>query len=157
MNDAGHPLVLESSLERFLTDNAEKGYLDVVYPYARGAGLIPCKDELLQWSRIINVWNQDKSDNFLSLESMVKYVSTKKGERLFDMLTMLRGKICWHFYDDAGKETESVVLDANGDIRCINVEKARWHSMECLESGSVLFESKDEKYEPLREYEVMAL
>lgn len=74
-----------------------------------------------------------------------------------ETVTLLHGKIRWHFYDDAGKETESVVLDANSDVRCINVEKARWHSLECLESGSVLFESKDGKYEPLREYEVMEL
>lgn len=74
-----------------------------------------------------------------------------------ETVVLLRGKICWHFYDDAGNETESVVLDANGDVRCINVEKARWHSLECLESGSVLFESKDGKYEPLREDEVMEL
>lgn len=46
------------------------------------------------------------------------------------------------------------MLDANGDVRCINVEKARWHSLECLESGSVLLESKDGKYEPLREEEI---
>ena len=72
-----------------------------------------------------------------------------------ETVTLLRGRIRWHFYDDAGKETESVVLDANSDVRCINVEKARWHSLECLESGSVLFESKDGKYEPLREDEVM--
>lgn len=72
-----------------------------------------------------------------------------------ETVTLLRGKIRWHFYDDAGKETESVLLDANGDVRCINVEKARWHSLECIESGSVLLESKDGKYEPLREYEVM--
>lgn len=70
-----------------------------------------------------------------------------------ETVTLLRGKIRWHFYDDAGKETESVLLDA--DVRCINVEKARWHSLECLESGSVLFESKDGKYEPLREEGVM--
>ena len=74
-----------------------------------------------------------------------------------ETVTLLRGKIRWHFYDDAGKETESVLLDAYGDVRCINVEKARWHSLECLESGSVLLESKDGKYEPLREYEVMEL
>lgn len=74
-----------------------------------------------------------------------------------ETVVLLRGKICWHFYDDAGNETESVVLDANGDVRCINVEKARWHSLDCLESGSVLLECKDGKYEPLREYEVMAL
>lgn len=72
-----------------------------------------------------------------------------------ETVTLLRGKIRWHFYDDAGKETESVVLDANGDIRCINVEKARWHSLECLESGSVLLESKDGKYEPLKEEELL--
>lgn len=71
-----------------------------------------------------------------------------------ETVTLLRGKIRWHFYDDAGKETENVLLDANGDVRCINVEKARWHSLECLESGSVLLESKDGKYEPLREEEI---
>ena len=74
-----------------------------------------------------------------------------------ETVVLLRGKICWHFYDDSGNETESVVLDANGDVRCINVEKGRWHSLECLASGSVLFESKDGKYEPLREEEIMKI
>ena len=55
-----------------------------------------------------------------------------------ETVTLLRGKICWHFYDDAGNKTEIVILDANGDVRCINVEKGRWHSLECMESGSVL-------------------
>ena len=89
MDDEKHPLVLESSLEQFLSNNAEKGYLDIICPYAKGAGLVPNKDELLQWSRIISVWNQDKTENFLTLESIVKYVSQVKGDRLFDMLNML--------------------------------------------------------------------
>ena len=72
-----------------------------------------------------------------------------------ETVVLLRGKICWHFYDDAGNKTENVVLDANGDVRCINVEKASWHSLECLESGSVLLESKDGRYEPLKEEEIM--
>ncbi len=74
-----------------------------------------------------------------------------------ETVVLLRGKICWHFYDDAGNKTESVVLDANGDVRCINVEKARWHSLECLESATVLLESKDGRYEGLREEEVLEL
>lgn len=57
-----------------------------------------------------------------------------------ETVVLLRGKICWHFYDDAGNKTESIVLDANGDVRCLNVEKGRWHSLECLSSGSVLLE-----------------
>ena len=52
-----------------------------------------------------------------------------------ETVTLLRGKVRWHFYDDAGNKTESVILDANGDVRCINVEKGRWHSLECMESG----------------------
>lgn len=74
-----------------------------------------------------------------------------------ETVVLLRGKICWHFYDDNGIETESVLLDANSDVRCLNVEKGRWHSLECLESGSVLFESKDGKYEPLKEEEILTV
>jgi hypothetical protein len=46
-------------------------------------------------------------------------------------MTLLRGKIRWNFYDDAGNKTESVILDANGDVRCINVEKGRWSASGC--------------------------
>lgn len=74
-----------------------------------------------------------------------------------EIVVLLHGKICWHFYDDAGNETESIVLDANGDVRCVNVEKGRWHSLECLESGSVLLESKDGRYEPLKEEELLKI
>ena len=66
-----------------------------------------------------------------------------------ETVVLLRGKIEWIFYDDNGSETERVTLDANGDLRMINVERARWHSLVCLEPGSVLFESKDGKYEAL--------
>lgn len=66
-----------------------------------------------------------------------------------ETVVLLRGKIQWVFYDDDGNETERVTLNANGEPRMLNVERGRWHSLVCLEPGSVLFESKDGKYEPL--------
>lgn len=72
-----------------------------------------------------------------------------------ETVVILRGKIRWIFYDDNGNETERVVLDADGDLRMLNVEKDRWHSLECLEGGSVLYESKDGPYHPLEEDEIM--
>lgn len=72
-----------------------------------------------------------------------------------ETVALLRGKIRWYFYDDSGKVDEEVVLDANGDVRGINVEKGRWHSLECLESGSVLLESKDGAYQTLEPDEIM--
>ena len=72
-----------------------------------------------------------------------------------ETVAILRGRICWHFYDDAGIETESVVLDANSEPRCLNVEKGKWHSLECLEGGSVLFECKDGPYAPLGDEDIL--
>ena len=72
-----------------------------------------------------------------------------------ESVVLLRGKIKWIFYDEEGNETESIILDSNGDVRCINVEKGRWHSLECLASDSVLLESKDGRYEPQKEGEVL--
>ena len=72
-----------------------------------------------------------------------------------ETVVILRGKIRWIFYDDNGIETERVVLDADSEPRMLNVEKDRWHSLECLESGSVLYESKDGPYHPLEEDEIM--
>ena len=66
-----------------------------------------------------------------------------------------RGKIERVFYDDSGNEAERVVLDANGEPRMLNIEKDRWHSLLCLESGSVLYESKAGPYHPLEEEEIM--
>lgn len=34
-----------------------------------------------------------------------------------ETVVLHRGKICWHFYDDVGAETESIVLDA--DVMCV--------------------------------------
>lgn len=72
-----------------------------------------------------------------------------------ETVVIVRGKIQWVFYDENGNETERVVLDADGDPRMLNVEKDSWHSLVCLESGSVLYESKDGPYHPLEEDEIM--
>jgi cupin fold WbuC family metalloprotein len=72
-----------------------------------------------------------------------------------ETVVILRGRIRWVFYDDNGVETERVTLDANGDLRMLNVERDRWHSVVCLEEGSVLYESKNGAYQPLQPDELM--
>ena len=42
-----------------------------------------------------------------------------------------------------------------GTVRMLYVEKDRWHSLECLESGSVLYSSKDGPYHPLQDDEIL--
>ena len=74
-----------------------------------------------------------------------------------ETVIIIRGRIRWLFYDEQGRITESTELWSDGDVRMLNVEKGRWHSLECLESGSVLFESKDGPYHPLEEDEIFQL
>ena len=98
---------------------------------------------------------EDKSQRMLNALEPGTVMPIHRHLASSETVALLRGKIRWYFYDDNGKVDEEVVLDANGDVRCINVEKGRWHSLECLESGSVLLESKDGAYHPLSPDEIM--
>ena len=39
----------------------------------------------------------------------------------------------------------------------LNIEKGQWHSLKCLESGTVVFEGKDGKYKPLGPEDILSL
>ena len=99
----------------------------------------------------------DKSQRMLNAMEPGTVMPIHRHHASSETVVLLRGKIRWMFYDENGNETENVVLDANEELRMLNVEKGRWHSLECLESGSVLFEAKDGPYHPLEENEIMNL
>lgn len=65
---------------------------------------------------------------------------------------VIRGKMRQNFYDDNGILSESVILDAGGDIRAVQIEQDRWHSLESLQTGTVIFESKNGSWEPYALY-----
>lgn len=61
---------------------------------------------------------------------------------------IIRGKMRQNFYDDNGTLTESVTLDSEGMTRVIQIEQGRWHNLESIESGTILFEAKDGTWDP---------
>ena len=98
---------------------------------------------------------EDQSQRMLNALESGTVMPIHRHHASSETVVILRGKLQWVFYDEQGNETERVTLDANGDWRMLIVEKNRWHSLECLESGSVLFECKDGAYHPLEEGEVI--
>ena len=50
---------------------------------------------------------------------------------------------------------ETIDMYPGGPI--LNIEKGQWHSLKCLESGTVLFEAKDGPYEPLQDCDVLSV
>ena len=99
--------------------------------------------------------SEDKSQRMLNALEPGTVMPIHRHHESSETVVILRGKIKWALYDDEGNETEIVVLDANGEVRMLNVERDRWHSLVCLESGSVLYESKDGSYHPLEVDEIM--
>ena len=65
----------------------------------------------------------------------------------------VRGHFEEYFYDTEGRLTETVDMVPGGVV--LNIEKGQWHSLRCLESGTVLFEAKDGPYQPLTPEDIM--
>ena len=65
-----------------------------------------------------------------------------------ESFVILRGKVRVNTYDDSGHVTESVVLSPADGKYGVDIAKNVWHGVECLESGSVIFEVKEGPFVP---------
>ena len=66
----------------------------------------------------------------------------------------IRGHFEEYFYDEQGNLTDTIDMVPGGVV--LNIEKGQWHSLKCLESGTILLEAKDGAYRPLDEDEIFA-
>ena len=64
----------------------------------------------------------------------------------------IRGHFEEYFYDENGNLTETIDMVPGGVV--LNIEKGQWHSLKCLESGTILLEAKDGAYRPLAPDEI---
>lgn len=74
-----------------------------------------------------------------------------------ETVVCLRGHLRELFYNDAGEVTEVIDLRPGGDCVALNIPVGQWHTVEVLESGTVILECKDGPYEPQRPEDVMEL
>ena len=74
-----------------------------------------------------------------------------------ETVVVLRGKVKWLYYNDKGELTDTILVEAGGDICGLSVPMGQWHSIECLETGSVILETKDGPWEALGEEDRLLL
>ena len=72
-----------------------------------------------------------------------------------ETVVVLRGKVKWLYYNDKGELTDTILVEAGGDICGLSVPMGQWHSIECLESGSIILETKDGAWEALGEEDII--
>ena len=76
---------------------------------------------------------------------------TKTSETYF----LVRGRINVMFYNDNKEETESFSLDPLNGSYGVHIPAGQWHTLEVLESDSVIFEVKDGPYAPLDQTDIL--
>ena len=66
-----------------------------------------------------------------------------------ETLIMVRGSVCQKFYNTQGEVTDTFVLKAGGNCSALQIPAGQFHSLECLEQDTVIFEAKDGPYMPV--------
>lgn len=75
-----------------------------------------------------------------------------------ETVVCLRGRFVEEFYDELALVcTDDIELTPGGPNFLVNVPAGQWHTVRALESGSVLLEMKDGKYEPLGPEDILSL
>ena len=72
-----------------------------------------------------------------------------------ETLIMVRGSVCQKFYNEKGEVTDTFVLKAGGECSALQIPAGQFHSLECLEPDTVIFEAKDGPYMPVSAEDIL--
>lgn len=91
----------------------------------------------------------DSSQRMLNALEPGTVVPVHRHRNSAETLVMVRGRICQRLYSDNGELTDEFEMTAGGGCSVLQIPAGKFHSLECLESGTVIFEAKDGAYSPL--------
>ena len=68
---------------------------------------------------------------------------------------LIRGSILVKYYDDKGNLTEEIELNVKEGKYGIHIPVGQFHTLEVLESGTIIFEVKEGPYQPIGENDIL--
>ena len=101
--------------------------------------------------------SEDESQRMLNALEVGTIMPIHRHQKTSETDILLKGKIDEIFYDEEGNEIERFHLDPLAGNYGVNVPAGQWHNLICLESGSVLFESKNGSWEPLSDHDKLKI
>ena len=97
----------------------------------------------------------DQSQRMLNALEPGTVMPIHRHQNTSETVVVLRGKVKWLYYNDKGELTDTILVEAGSNICGLSVPMGQWHSLECLESGSVILECKDGAWEALKEEDML--
>ena len=71
-----------------------------------------------------------------------------------ETVIIVRGSVKEFLYDENGNLAQEVLMEVGGDCPVLQIPAGQWHTIEALESGTVIFEAKDGAFAPLSEADI---
>ena len=99
---------------------------------------------------------EDTSQRMLNAIEPGSPLPIHRHQNTSETVVCLRGRLVEEFYDDLERIcTERIELSPGGPIVALNIPAGQWHTVQALESGTVILEMKNGAYEPLSDVDVL--
>ncbi len=99
---------------------------------------------------------EDQSQRMLNAIEPESVVPIHRHQKSSETVVCLRGRVVEEYYDELERIcTEAIELTPNGPVVALNIPAGQWHTLRSLESGSVILEVKDGKFEPIQACDVL--
>ena len=100
----------------------------------------------------------DTSQRMLNAIEPGSDVPIHRHQKSSETVVCLRGRVVEEYYDELECIcTEAIELTPNGQTVALNIPAGQWHTIRSLESGSVILEMKDGKFEPLTDVDILQM
>ena len=100
----------------------------------------------------------DESQRMLNAIEPGSPLPIHRHQKTSETVVCLRGRLVEEYYDDLERVcTEAIELSPNGPVVALNIPAGQWHTVRALESGTVIMEMKNGKYEPLQDCDVLKM
>ena len=85
-------------------------------------------------------------------------VPIHRHQKSSETVVCLRGRVVEEYYDELERTcTEAIELSPNGPVVALNIPAGQWHTARALESGTVILEMKNGKYEPIQDCDILKM
>lgn len=99
---------------------------------------------------------EDTSQRMLNAIEPGSPLPIHRHQNTSETVVCLRGRLVEEFYDDLERIcTERIELSPNGPVVALNIPAGQWHTVQALESGTVILEMKNGAYEPLLDVDIL--
>ena len=102
--------------------------------------------------------DSDGSQRMLNAIEPESVVPIHRHQKSSETVVCLRGRVVEEYYDELERTcTEAIELSPNGPVVALNIPAGQWHTARALESGTVILEMKNGRYEPIQDCDILKM